>query len=176
MERVDNLREVCSSVTSVQMTFIFLEAWCLQRELLPIRSAFEIPSIRAFGLKSPSVPVGLPSFFKLLGADFWSTSVLWSMTSIIVPLLVAYFFNLSTRDVKRHGTRVSVTRYQVDPLMFNVAKAITTFVVYGLGRVPLLDKVVAARVDYAMFYGYKGIVIGSFVGIITALYEAAQSK
>ena len=134
-------------------------------------------SINAFGLKTSSIPIGLPSFFRLLGADFWSTSLLWSLTSIVVPALVAYFFNLSTRDVKRHGTRVSVARYQIDPLMFNIAKAITTFVVYGLAQpLPFFDVVAAARVDYSMFYGYKGIVIGSFVGIITALYEAAQSK
>lgn len=192
MERVENLREVCSSVTAVQMTSIFIEAWCLQREVLPIGSAFEIPSLQLFGYKTPSVPFGLPSFLKLVGADFWSTTILWSVTSIIIPLLVSYFFNLSSRSVRRHGTRATESRYQVDPLTFNIAKAIATFFVYGMPinplvpdvpdfkavhvRVPFVDKAVAARVNKAMFYGWKGVVMGSFVGIVTALYEAAQSK
>ena len=179
MERVDSLRDVCSSVQAVQMTFIFLEAWCLQREILPIGSAFEIPSVDLFGYRTSSVPFGLPSFFNLLGADFWSTSLLWTTTSILIPLLVAYFFNLSTHKVKRHGTRVSESRYQVDPLTFSLTKALVTFFVYGVPeplRLPFFDRIVAARVDHAMFYGWRGIVIGSFVGIITSLYEAAQGK
>ena len=173
MEKIDSLREVCSSVTAVQMTFTFLEAWCLQRQVLPMRKAFDLPSINLFGVRSPSVPIGLTDFFKLLEPDFWSTSMLWSMTSIFIPLLVAYFFNLSAQ--KRPGSRASVNRYRVDPLTFSIAKAITTFVVYGLGKpLPFFDMTSAAHVNNAMFYGWRGIVIGSFVGIVTSLYEAAQ--
>ena len=175
MEKIDSLREVCSSVTAVQMTLTFLEAWCLQRQVLPMKKAFDLPSLNLFGVKSPSLPVGLTDFFKLLEPDFWSTSMLWSMTSIVIPLLVAYFFNLSGQGVKRGGSRASVKRYRVDPLTFSIAKAITTFVVYGLGKpLPFFDLTAAASVNAAMFYGWRGIVIGSFVGIVTSLYEAAQ--
>ena len=177
VEKIESLRDVCSSVTAIQMTQIFLEAWALQRQLLPVRAAFEVPAIHIFGYNTPSIPIGLTDFFKLLVPEFWSTSSLWALTSIFIPLLVSYFFNLSSRDVKRHGTRVTITRYRADPLTFSLAKAIITFVVYGLGKLPpLFDITAAARVNSAMFYGYRGVVIGSFVGIITSLYEAAQGK
>lgn len=174
-ERIESLREVCSSVTAVQMTFLFLEAWCLQRQQLPMRNAFVIPSVKLGGFSTPQVPVGLPDFFRLLEPEFWSTSMLWAMTSMVIPLVVSYFFNLRSRHGAR--TRSSANRYEIDPLTFSIAKAITTFVVYGMYKpLPLFDINAVARVDVAMFYGWKGIVIGSFVGMLTSLYEAAQGK
>ena len=176
-ERIENLRELCSSVTGVQMTFLFLEAAGLQRKLLPLKYAFDIPSFRLLGLSTPSIPFMLPDLFRLVDPTFWVSSTLWATTSIFVPALFAYFYNLSTRDVKRGGARVTVTRYRFDPLMFNVVKAIMTLIVYYSGYTfGLFDSSAALLVNDAIFGGYRGILVGSYVGILAALYEAAQRK
>ena len=176
-ERIDSLRELCSSVTGVQMSFLFLEAIGIQKELLPWEYAFDIPSVRFLGLSTPTIPFMLPDFFRTVSPVFWTTTILWATTSIFIPALFAYFYNLSTRVVKRHGTPVTVTRYRFDPLMFNVAKAIVTWVVYDHGYTfGLFDAFTILRVNQAMFGGYRGILVGSYVSMLAALYEAAQRK
>ena len=177
-ETIENVRELCSSVTSVQMTFLFLEAAGLQRYLLPWKATgFAIPSYHLLGINTPPVPVMLPDLFSLLTAKFWATSLLWASTSVFVPLVFAYFYNLSTRDVKRHGARVTVARYSADPMTFSVVKALITWMVYSQGYMfGFIDDAVASHVHLAMFGGYQEIMIGSYVGAIAALYEAAQRK
>ena len=176
-ERLDRLRELCSSVTSVQMSFLFFEAIGLQMELLPWIRAFDIPPIGILGISTPTIPFMIPDLFRLLSPIFWSSSTVWALTSIFIPLAFAYVYNLSTRDVKRHGSRVTVARYQFDPLTFHVIKGLATYIVYSQGvTFGLFDRSVSLHVDHAMFGGYRSMLVGSYVGGLVALYEAAQRK
>lgn len=174
-ERIDHLRDVCSSVTGVQMAFLLLEWFALQRELIPWLYAFEVSVVRGYGV--PTIAVYYPDLFKLLTPDFWLPVLLWASTSIFIPSLFAYFFNLTIREVKRHGATVSVARYTVDPLTFNIVKAIATWIVYGkFVNFGLIDPITAITVNRAMYGGYNGVVVGCYVGIVASLYEAAQRK
>ena len=179
-ETIDSVRELCSSVTGVQLSVLFLEALGLQRHLLPWQIVSVIPSYTLFGLNTPTIPVMLPNLFLLLDPNFWSTSILWASVSILIPLFFAYFYNLSIRDVKRHGNRVTVARYQADPLTFHVVKALATVIIFDktfkftFGG--LLDQSVVQEVESAVYGGYRGMLLGSYVGMIAALYEAAQRK
>ncbi|CAK4033707.1 hypothetical protein DOTSEDRAFT_69097 [Lecanosticta acicola] len=172
-ENIEYLREVCSSVVAVQFTFLLIEAFALQRRLMPWRFAFSIPSTGF----TPTISVQYPDLFILLTGFYWSTAFLWSATSVFIPLVFAYFYNLTIRDVKRGNLRVSVARYAADPLTFNVVKALATWLVYSRGvSFGFIDAEVSERVDLAMFGGSTLVLIGSGIGALAALYEAAQKK
>lgn len=149
-ENIEYLREMCSSVTAVQMTFLMLEAFALQRRVLPWRYMFDIPATGFTG----SIAIFLPDLFVLLTGFYWSTTLLWSATSIFVPMLFAYFYNLTMRDVKRGNARVTVAKYAADPFTYNVVKALLTWLVYVKGvNFGFIDPEVAERVDLAIYGG-----------------------
>ena len=150
----------------------------MRSKILPDRYAFDIPSVHLGGRYStPGKAIRIPDLFQILSADFWSMSLLWASTSIFVPLLFSYIYNLSVRDVKRGGTRVSVARYAFDPLVFNIVKAILAWTVYVQGHTfGFLSRHVILSVDAAMLGGHNLMLIGSYVGILVALYDAAQRK
>lgn len=177
-EAVENIRDQCSSVMAVQATWLAFEAFGLQNKILPRKYLFDIPSLPLGRyLSTPSHAIKIPDLFQLLTAHFWSTGLLWASTSIFVPLLFSYFYNLTVRDVKRQGSRVTVARHGFDPLIFNVVRALLAWTVYGHGYTfGILDKRVIHSVDHSILGGYNTILIGSYVGIIVALYEAAQRK
>ena len=177
-ERLDQLRDLCSSVTGVQMTFLILEGLALQQQLLPWKTAMMIPSFHLLGMEIPDILLPLPDLFALVTSDFWYPATLWATTSIFIPLLFAYFFNLTTRDVKRHGAHVTVMRYRADPLTFNVVKALMTWIVYQSQYTlfGLFDPDVALSINHAMFGGHRQMLVGSCIGMLAALYEAAQRK
>ena len=174
-ERIESLRENLSSVHAVQVTLILLEALALQREILPWQYVFDIPPLAIFG--TPSIPIGVPDLFMLLTPLFWSTTLLWASTSLVGPLIVAYFYNLSTTTVRRGGQRVNVARYSADPMTFNVVKALLSYIVYGRSyNNGLWTEHTAFRVQHAMPGGPTGMLIGSAIGALASLYEAAQSN
>ncbi|KAK5713752.1 hypothetical protein LTR17_017519 [Elasticomyces elasticus] len=174
-ETLERVREVCSSVVGVQLAFQLLEATGLQRATLPWIYLMDVKI--GPGIQGMILPVYYPDLFKLLTAEFWLPTLLYAMTSIFVPALFAYFFNLTTRNVNRHGATVSVARYTVDPLIFNVVKAILTYVVYGqLVGVNVLGAENVTTVRDAMIGGHQGVLIGCYVCILANVYEAAQRK
>lgn len=174
-ESIDEVRSTLSSVTAVQTALLLFEALGLQREILPWRYAFDIPPLAIIG--TPNIPVSLPDLFLLLTSFFWSTSLLWAATNILIPAGCAYFFNLSTRTVKRGGYTTSVARYTVDPMVFNIVKAWLSYVFYARGfTFGLFNGQVSYRVEHAMFGGYTGLLASSAVGMLVSLYEAAQTK
>lgn len=172
---IANLRELLSSVTSIQLTFLFLEAFALQTTLMPWKYAFDFPAIAALGISS--FAVRLPDMFILLTGFYWSSTILFAMTNILVPWVLAYFYNLTIRDVKRGTGRVAVARYAADPLTFNVVKGLLSWLVYGQGvSFGVISGPAAERVNAALYGGYKGTLITSGIGALAALYEAAQKR
>ena len=129
------------------------------------------------GLGLPRVSVYYPDLFLLLTPSFWLPTLLWTLTSLVIPATLAYFFNLTVRTVRRGGARVSVARYAIDPLTFNIVKALATWMVYSQGvGANYIDPAVISRVNYAMLGGYQGVLIGCYVVILAAVYDAAQRK
>ncbi|KAI6801892.1 hypothetical protein KC361_g1509 [Hortaea werneckii] len=196
---LDSLRETCSSLSGIQGFFMLLEMLSLHRVVLPwVYSGVDLPlpflpkslttTTAAGGSLFPrKIEVFYPDLFQLLSSEFWFPTLLWSATSLLLPALAAYFFNLTLRPVHRRtsagggvGVSVTVARYTFDPLMFNVVKAIATWMVYsrgvGTGRSGWLDPEVVGTVEGAMWGGYQGVLVGCYVCVLAAVYEAVLRK
>lgn len=172
-EAISTLRETCSSLAAVHLLFSLLEAGSLFRALIPLKYAFDTPSLPL--LHIPSHALRLPDLFVLLTPAFWLPTLLWTTTNVLLPLLAAYFFNLTVHTVKRANARVRVVRYTYDPFTFNVAKMLLVSTVYGAGLLQgwVADEVVGV-VEDAQYGGYHGMLMGSYVCGAYAVWEAAQ--
>ncbi len=61
--------------------------------------------------------------------------------------------------------------------MFNIAKVLTALVMYNGGHTfGIVDPYYIYKVNESIFGGYQGMQIGGYIGILAALYEAAQRK
>jgi len=119
--------------------------------------------------------------FLLLTASFWSPAFLWAFTSSILPSIAGYFINL-TAGTQHHGrvTRRSapVPDAVVDPLTFSVVKALISYVVYGQGVTfgGWINPVSIARINSAIYGGYKGVLAGAAISGIFSIYDAVLRK
>jgi hypothetical protein len=176
-----SLREALSNVVSIELGLLGIEALGLSYEVLPLRYAFTIPAITLPLLKTSAWPVALPDLFLLLTSHFWQPFLLWSATSLLAPLLFAFFINLTLPKPKpSHAARAHTPTplYSFDPLIFNIAKAVITWLVYsqGLTFSGYAAPAVAKRVISAIPGGYEGIMIGTGIGALVSLYEAVLRK
>lgn len=176
-EAIEGVRDSASTVIGIEVLTMFIEAVGLQRETFPWRYAFDIPAIPA--IKSHAYAVKLPDFFVLVTSFFWAPSTLWLATSLFVPLLFAYFFNFS-HSIRGQGarTRSSPHVYNADPLMFNISKALITWLVYSQGFRfgGFYGDETVERVNGALPGGYQGVLIGTAIGGLASLYEAILQK
>ncbi|OTA95035.1 hypothetical protein M434DRAFT_231019 [Hypoxylon sp. CO27-5] len=174
-------RESLSTVTSVLFAISAFELYFLRPEILADRYAFTIPAISFLGTKD--FPVFVPDMFLLLTSSFWSPALLWAFTSAILPSIAGYFINLSINS-PHHGrvTRRSSFHAQdavvVDPLSFSIAKALISYVVYGEGITfgGWIDETSIARINTAIYGGYKGILVGTAITGILSIYDAVLKK
>ncbi|KAI7164298.1 hypothetical protein KC349_g750 [Hortaea werneckii] len=192
---LDSLRETCSSLSGIQGFFMLLETFSLHRVVLPwIYSGLDLPlpflpdslTTHRGGFLPRKIELFYPDLFQLLSAEFWFPTLLWSTTSLLLPALAAYFFNLTLRPVHRRasgssgGVAVTVARYTFDPLMFNVVKAIATWMVYsrgvGTGVGGWIGEEVVGTVEGAMWGGYQGVLVGCYVCVLASVYEAVLRK
>jgi len=172
-------RESLSTVKSVVYLIAAFELYYLRPELLPDRFAFTIPAIRFLG--TGDYPVQLPDMFALLTASFWSPALTWVLTSLLLPAFFGYFFNLSAANAPtntRGRPRASQPEYNVDPLTFSVAKAIATYVVYAQGVTfgGLVNPDSVARINSALYSGWKGVLVGTAVTGLSSVYDAVLKK
>jgi hypothetical protein len=86
---------------------------------------------------------------------------LWFLTSIALPLVAAWFVNL-TDGGKRY-----------DPLSFNVAKALLAWIVYVQGGVSGESREVVQR---GVPGGAQGLLVAAGIGILASVYEAVLKK
>jgi hypothetical protein len=173
VEFTETTRETLSSVVSVEALIITFELYKLRPEILSNRYAFTIPAI-AF-LKTSPHAVEIPDLFLLLTSSFWAPALLWAFTTFIIPLAAAYFVNLTSRP-KSRSSHASHFNYTFDPLTFNIVKALLVFVVFGqdntLGGLVDLENV--ARINSALYGGYKGALVGTGIGALVTLYDAIK--
>lgn len=178
-EARDATREALSTVQSVLFVVSAFELYYLRPELLRNRYAFTIPGISAIG--TPAIPVWIPDFFLLLTTEFWSPALTWAFTSTLVPALFGYFFNLSAASHASSGRgrpRAHGPEYTVDPLTFSVVKALLTYVVYaqGVSFGGWIDPVSVMRINSALYGGWPGVLVGTAITGLAAIYDAVLKK
>ncbi|KAI1112174.1 hypothetical protein F5Y14DRAFT_463773 [Nemania sp. NC0429] len=174
-------RETLSSVSAVLFAISAFELYFLRPEILADRYAFTIPAVAFLG--TSDYPVFIPDMFLLLTASFWSPALLWAFTSSILPSVAGYFINLKTTNNAHRGGRVTrgtppAPDAVVDPLTFSIVKALISFVVYGQGVTfgGLISEVSIARVNSAVYGGYKGMLAGAAISGIFSIYDAVLKK
>ncbi|KAL2255510.1 hypothetical protein VTK26DRAFT_3209 [Humicola hyalothermophila] len=198
-EATKQTRQWLSTVHSVLSAVALFELYKLRQEILPDRYAFTVPAVKALG--TPDYPVHLPDMFALVTAAFWAPAMTWLLTSLVLPAAGGYFFNLRAAHQKNAGSaptpvkRAGVIQSSsssssssarggqdysaaVDPLMFSVVKAIVTYVVYAQGVTfgGLLGEQTIRRIDDALYSGWRGVLVGTAVSGLTAVYDAVLRK
>lgn len=184
-EQSNSLRTTLSSVKAVEVIVTLLEAFSLIREVLPLRYLATIPSIEA--VHSPAVPIKVPDLFVLVDSAFWAPVSLWILTSVLLPLTVAYFFNISLQvtqsgssgvQTRRRSSSASSVQTTFDPLSFNIAKAIAAYIVYAHGFTfwNIYGRDAITTVNASIPFQYAGILTGAAIGTVGTLYEAILRK
>lgn len=183
-EATQTTREWLSTVHSVVSAIALFELYRLRQEVLPDRYAFTVPAVGL--LHTPEYPVHLPDMFALLTAAFWGPALTWAVTSVLLPGLGGYFFNLGVARQTAGGGgggrgRKAAAReaeYAVDPLMFSIVKAVVTYVVYAQGVTfgGLVSPASVARINGALYSGWKGVLVGTAVSGVSAVYDAVLRK
>jgi hypothetical protein len=173
-EQTQAARETLSSLVAIHFVIHAFELYKLRGELLPSRYAFTIPEYPV--IHNSEYPVFIPDLFLLLTSRFWGPATLWSFTSLFIPLVSAYFFNLTSKPRSRSHTQHF--NYTFDPLTFNIVKALLTFVVYGQDVTfgGLVDLEYVARINSALYGGWVGPIVGSGIGALVTVYEAIIKK
>ena len=172
-------RDTLSTVTSVLAVISAWELLCIRPEILTSRFAFTVPAI---GTVTSDYPVYLPDVFLLVTASFWSPFLTWILTSFVVPGLLGYFFNLSATSNPGPRTRAKAAaqaaEYNVDPLTFSIVKALLSFLVYGQGVTfgGLLSETSIARLNGAVYGGYRGVLTGTAITAVLSVYDAVLRK
>ena len=172
IENTHAAREALSTVVTVQFLIVAFELYKLRPEILADRYAFTIPAIKLLGTHAYDIKI--PDLFLLLTSSFWSPATLWGFTSLLIPLFAAYFINLTSKPSRGRG--ISHFNYEFDPLTFNIVKALLTFVVYGQDVTfgGLVDLESVARINSAIYGGWKGVLVGNGIGALVTLYEAVK--
>ncbi|KAI1762844.1 hypothetical protein GGR53DRAFT_499880 [Hypoxylon sp. FL1150] len=174
-------RDSLSTVASVLLAVSAFELWFLRPEILADRYAFTIPAISLLGTKD--FPVFVPDMFLLLTSSFWSPALLWAFTSAVLPSVAGYFVNLTVGA--HHNTRVtrrsSIAHHAdtvIDPLTFSIAKALISYVVYGQGITfgGWIAEESIARINAAVYGGYKGILTGTAITGLLSIYDAVLKR
>ncbi|CAI6230192.1 unnamed protein product [Periconia digitata] len=184
------IRENASSVSAIQTLILLIEAVGLQYNTLGTWYALHSPAV---GTTVHSHEIRLPDVWLLLTSNWWGPATLWSVTSWALPLVFSYFFNLTLRSNTHH--RSSARQSSVDPLTFNIVKAILSYSAYhistqvdaALAGQP--NVVVAQTPGWGPFHessvnvvrnnipgGYYGLQIGALVGVLVSIYDAALKK
>ncbi|KAI1814166.1 hypothetical protein GGS20DRAFT_577027 [Poronia punctata] len=172
-------RETLSTVNAVLFAISAFELYFLRPEILADRYAFTIPAISFLG--TGDYPVFVPDMFLLLTASFWSPAFLWAFTSTILPSIAGYFVNLASgappqgRVTRRNPLAPDVV---VDPLTFSVVKALISYVIYGQGVTfgGWINPVSIARINSAIYGGYKGVLVGAAISGLFSIYDAVLKK
>jgi hypothetical protein len=184
-EAIETTREWLSTVHSVVSAIALFELYRLRQEVLPDRYAFTVPALSFLG--TPDYPVHLPDMFALVTAGFWVPALTWAVTSVILPSLGGYFFNLSGaaahhqpgsgRGGRRSSSGNQQVAYAVDPVMFSIVKAIVTYVVYAQGvTFGIINPDAVGRINSALYSGWRGVLVGTAVSGLTAVYDAVLRK
>lgn len=163
-------------MTSILFSIGAFELYHLRKEVLADRYAFTIPAISVIG--SPDWPIELPDMFLLLTRSFWNPVLLWAFTSTVIPAFFGFYFNLSAAHSTGPRRKSNQSDFVIDPLMFSIAKAVITYVVYQQGVTfgGWVDPLSVARINSAIYGGWKGVITGAFITGVASFYDAVLRK
>lgn len=176
----DGVRRTASSVATIRHITLLIEAAGLVWNLpwtMPPRPVSASLSQHALRHYSAS-----PDNWSFLINNCCYPSILWILTSCMLPLILAYVFNMT--PCATTGTSPGKNQYLVDPLTFNVVKAVLAYYTYGrsvMGNSTidqghtwyLFSQENIGIVRNSVTGGYNGLQIGAAVGIIFCLNESA---
>jgi hypothetical protein len=181
-EYSDAVRDLLSSSLAIDIVVLLVEAYGLRKEIFPSGSV-RIPPIAS--IKSDETTVYVPNLWLLLYKSFWAPFSLWALTSVILPLGLAYFINLplKTTHGRSHTSRRAAAiqsnpSLQFDPLVFNVAKAFIAYLVFAehFNFLGLFQHFTIATVNESVPGGYAGMMTGAGIAGLISLYEAILRK
>ena len=177
LERSHALRAALSSVQSVETIILALEGASLLKKLIPLRFVTTTPAAPEVYL--PSLAIKVPDLFVLLTGDFWASFLLWTFTGLVLPLVAAYFINLSWQAAtggsqSARRTRSASSRASFDPLTFNIAKALLAYKVYAghYNFCGLISDNSIETVNASVPGHWAGMLTGTAIGVVGTLYEA----
>jgi hypothetical protein len=170
------LRQEFSRVETIQLLTLIFEALGLREQTFPLRWTV-IPGNKA--LYNKQTAILYPNFALLLSSDFWAPTTLWLLTSLFIPLVSGYIFNLTYTN-PRPKTRRSQPLREVDPLTFSIVKGLLAYLVYSPAASFNFWGAFAPETVGAVHDGiwghYVTLLIGSGIGILTALYDHLSFK
>ncbi|KAJ5145702.1 uncharacterized protein N7515_000266 [Penicillium bovifimosum] len=172
VERAHSLRATLSNMKAVEILVLLLESASLAKELVPIRYLTTTPPVQ--GAQIPPIPIRVPDLFVVLEGAFWAPFSLWFLTCLLLPLVSAYFINLSWQASSGRRTRSASRLAQFDPLTFNIVKALLVNVVFvsGSNFGGVYSKFAVRKVVDSVPGGVSGLLTGTAIGGVGALYEA----
>ncbi|EEH42245.2 uncharacterized protein PADG_07065 [Paracoccidioides brasiliensis Pb18] len=200
-ERSHAVRAALSNVRAIETITVLIELYGLLADIVPMRYLTTVPAVGAVGSKDYILKV--PDVFVLLNASFWGPLSLWVTTSLFLPSLFAYFFNLSLKVSQQgaaaggssashgYGTRRTTTTASAaaaakaasgrscgDPLVFNVSKALVAYLVYANNFTfwNMFNRLTVLTVSRSVPGGLRGLLTGSAIGVVGSLYEAILRK
>lgn len=167
-----NTRDALSTVTSILFCISAFELYHLRKEVLTDRYAFTVPAIGFLG--TPDYPVEVPDMFLLLSNSFWNPVLLWTFTSILIPAFFGFYFNLSAAHQTDRRRRANGYDFVIDPLIFSIAKGVISYIVYqqGVSLGGWVDPTSVARINSAIYGGWKGVLTGAFISGVASFYDA----
>ncbi|RJE26646.1 hypothetical protein PHISCL_01060 [Aspergillus sclerotialis] len=176
IERAASLRSALSSVKAIETMALIVESIYMTYDLVPLRYLTTVSRIDA--LHTPEFAIKVPDLFILVNPSFWAPYSLWLLTSLLLPLGVAYWFNLSLKAAQNSRGRTSSRQSDFDPLSFNIAKALIAYKVYADGFTfwGVYSPFSVARVNAALPGQWGGVLTGALVGVVGTLYEAILRK
>ncbi|KAL8929994.1 MAG: hypothetical protein Q9172_000226 [Xanthocarpia lactea] len=160
---VSSLRAKLSTVTSIQLLVLSVEAFGLFREVVPLKYLTTIPPIPALGLSDPTA-LKLPDLFALLTSAFWLPFGLWFTTSILLPATGAWFLNLRSMRDEEGG---------YDPVTFGVVKGLVAWIIFVRNGMEGESKAV---VEGSVPGGAVGMMVGAGLSVLGGVYEAVLRK
>ncbi|KAJ5360063.1 hypothetical protein N7517_009254 [Penicillium concentricum] len=173
VDRAHSLRATLSSVKAVEILVLLLEGGSLAKALIPLRYLTTTPPVQAAHI--PAIPIRVPDLFVFLEGAFWAPFSLWLMTCLLLPLISAYFINLSWKaSSSARRTRSAPNLAQFDPLTFNIVKALLVHFVFvnDFNFFGFYSGWSIGKVTDSVPGGDIGLLTGTAIGGIGALYEA----
>jgi hypothetical protein len=174
IERAHSLRDSLSSLKAIETMVLLLEGGSLLKARVPIRYLTTIPAIRY--TNTPALRLKVPDLFQILEGNFWLPISLWFFVCFFLPLVASYFINLSAGSRGRN-TRSKSSLAQFDPLIFNIAKALLVHLVFSQEiHFGLTTTYNIRKVRTAVLGGEQGMLTGTAIGAVGALYEAILNR
>jgi hypothetical protein len=185
-EYTDAIRDWASTPAAIAVLALVFEFNGLRSTIMPMKHFYDVPLTRG---KVQSVTV--PDVFVILTPEFWTPFSFWTGTSIVLPLIAAYFvnFTLKSQTTHNYGTRRATaqasTGLQFDSFVYFVAKGLISYLIYARHRPDLDHKglylgpyghATASEINSSIWGGYSLIILTSIIGASLSMYEAVLRK